>query len=101
MLQYRHSARSIQVESTCMSTTAQTSAPARTQRRARRIVARITLIAVVGLLVVYLLISALAANILTVPRRVFGPQTPAALSLAYQDVRFPSRSDKIGIAGWY
>jgi pimeloyl-ACP methyl ester carboxylesterase len=84
-----------------MSTAAKTSAPARAQRRARRTIARLALGLVAVLLAAYLIISALAANILTIPRRVFGPQTPAALDLAYQDVRFPSRGDNIDIAGWY
>jgi uncharacterized protein len=84
-----------------MSTAAQTSAPARAQRRARRVVARAALTIVVLLLAAYIIISALAANILTVPKRVFGGETPAAFGLTYQDVRLPARGDQIDIAGWY
>jgi dipeptidyl aminopeptidase/acylaminoacyl peptidase len=71
-------------------------------RRFRRIIARAVLAAVALLLAVYLGISALAAHILTTPRRSFDPsETPASFSLAYQDVRFPAREDGLMIAGWY
>lgn len=84
-----------------METTAQPQAAARARGRLRRVLARVALTAALLLLAAYLGISAIAANTLTVPRRVFGSETPAAHSVAYQDVRFPSADDGLSIAGWY
>ena len=84
-----------------MSTATRTAPATRARGRARRLIVRIAIGVVALLLAAYLLISALAANILTVPRRQAGQRTPAALGLAYDDVRFPSRADGIPIAGWY
>ncbi|MBK9710801.1 MAG: alpha/beta fold hydrolase [Kouleothrix sp.] len=84
-----------------MSTAAQTGAPTRTRSRASRLIARLAAILAVVLLAGYLIISGLAANVLTVPRRQVGSQTPAALSLTYSDVRFPAREDGVEISGWY
>ena len=84
-----------------MSTTTQATPAARARGRARRLILRIAIGLAALLLAAYLLISALAANMLTVPRRAPENRTPAALSLAYDDVRFPSREDNLEIAGWY
>jgi pimeloyl-ACP methyl ester carboxylesterase len=53
------------------------------------------------LLALYLVVSAIAANTLTVPRRQVGTTTPAAFNIAYDDVSFPSRQDGITISSWY
>lgn len=83
-----------------MSAAVQPTAPA-TRPRLRRLLARVTLGLVAALLALYLGISALAANILTVPRRQLGQQTPAAFSLAFRDVQFSSRGDAVPLAAWY
>ena len=84
-----------------MSTTTQTAPATRAAGRAQRLIMRIAIGVAVLLLAAYLLISTLAANALTVPRRQPENRTPAALGLAYDDVRFPSRADGIELAGWY
>lgn len=84
-----------------MSSAAPITVPMRADHRRRRVAARLALILLAGLLAVYLGISALAANLLTVPQRALSAQTPAAYGVAYQDVRFPARTDGISIAGWY
>jgi fermentation-respiration switch protein FrsA (DUF1100 family) len=53
------------------------------------------------LLVVYLGISwYIARSIMKVPRLPLG-DTPASVGLAYEDVSFPSRVDKLTLKGWY
>ncbi|HEX5692804.1 MAG TPA: alpha/beta fold hydrolase [Roseiflexaceae bacterium] len=74
---------------------------ARPRRRARRWLARITISLVVLLLVAYVGISALAANILTTPRRAWSEQTPASLGLEFRDTTFPARGGDVTIAGWF
>ena len=61
---------------------------------------------VVGLLVLlvvaYFGIGAVAANILTQPKRVFDPAlNPGIYGLEYEEVRFPARGDGLEIAAWY
>jgi uncharacterized protein len=54
------------------------------------------------LLLAYLGLGAIVANILTVPKRVLNPKTPqSALGLAFEEVRFPARGEAITLAGWY
>jgi pimeloyl-ACP methyl ester carboxylesterase len=82
-----------------METTAQSTT--RPRGRARRLIARLALGVAVLLLAAYLVISTIAVNILTVPRRQIGGPTPAAVSLAYDDVRFSSSQDGVELSGWY
>src|SRR5262245_27593042 len=87
--------------SCAMANTAQTAAVASPRGRARRLLARLALGLVVLTLALYIGISALAATILTVPRRVVSAATPASLGLAFQDVQFPAQVDAVPISGWY
>lgn len=62
----------------------------------------LAIIVAILLVVGYLGVGAVAADVLTTPKRDFSTAiTPANFNLAYQDVRFPARSDKVDIAGWY
>lgn len=70
-------------------------------RRARRILARVAVVAAALTLAVYLGISALAAATLTRPQRSFGATMPAAFGLAFDEVRFPARGGDVEIAGWF
>jgi pimeloyl-ACP methyl ester carboxylesterase len=70
-------------------------------RRGRRLLLRLALGLVALLLAFYLGISAVAANMLTIPNRQTGGITPAAFGLSYDDVRFPARQDGVVISGWY
>ena len=49
----------------------------------------------------YLVVSVLAASILSTPRRTLSNQTPAGEGLTYQDVSLASRDAGIQIAAWY
>lgn len=61
-----------------------------------------TLGALAGLaLALYLAVASVAALTLTTPRRTLGRETPAAVGLSYENVRFPARDDGLTIAGWY
>lgn len=85
-----------------MSTATQPAARTHTGSRKRRILPAIALAVVTLLLVAYLGISAFAVNALTTPRRVFAEaNTPASVSLSYEDVRFPARGGDVEISGWY
>lgn len=84
-----------------MSTIAQPDAPTSTRSRVRRILTSLAVAVVVLVLLIYLGISALAANILTTPQRTFGAETPAAFHLTFSDVRFPARGGDVSIAGWF
>lgn len=54
-----------------------------------------------ALLIIYLGISwYIAHSIMKVPRLPLG-DTPASVGLAYEDVSFPSRIDKLTLKGWY
>jgi pimeloyl-ACP methyl ester carboxylesterase len=58
-------------------------------------------IAIAAILVVYLAISFyIAHSVMKVPRLPLG-DNPAYIGLAYQDVAFPSRIDKLTLRGWY
>ncbi len=58
-------------------------------------------ITIASILVVYLAISAyIAHSLMKVPRLPLG-ETPASVGLAYEDVSFPSRIDKLTLKGWY
>jgi uncharacterized protein len=83
-----------------MSTAAQPATSTRPLSHARHALARFATGLLTILLIAYLGISALAANILTTPRRVFGDRTPAALNLAFSDVSFSARGGDVQIAGW-
>ena len=71
-------------------------------RGSGRILTRM-LIGLVALLVVaYLGVGALAANILSTPTRNFtAGDTPTTHGLSYQDVRFLARGGDVELAGWY
>ena len=81
--------------------TIQPTTSVRTRYGARRALVRFACGLAAILLIAYLGISALAATILTTPRRTLGGRTPAAFNLAYDDVRFPARADGVQIAGWF
>jgi pimeloyl-ACP methyl ester carboxylesterase len=69
---------------------------------ARRVLKWIAIVVPVLLVVAYLAVGAVAAETLTRPKRDFSVQeNPATFNLAYQDVRFPSRSGDAQIAGWF
>ncbi|MFC2026901.1 alpha/beta hydrolase [Chloroflexota bacterium] len=54
-----------------------------------------------ALLIAYLAISAyIAHSVMKVPRLPLG-DTPASVGLAYEDVSFPSRIDRLTLKGWY
>jgi alpha-beta hydrolase superfamily lysophospholipase len=54
-----------------------------------------------ALVAIYLGISAyIARRVMRVPRRSLG-DTPASVGLEYEDVSFPSRTDKLNLRGWY
>jgi len=54
-----------------------------------------------ALLIAYLAISAyIAHSVMKVPRLPLG-DTPASVGLAYDDVSFPSRTDRLTLKGWY
>jgi uncharacterized protein len=82
-----------------MATTAQPAAEPRA--RARQIGLSISL-GLAGLLVaLYLGISAYAASVVSLPQRDAETTTPAAVGLAFEDVRFAARGGDVQIAGWY
>ncbi len=83
-----------------MQTLAQSRSQART-RSARRWIAIAAAILVL-LVILYLAVGAVAANVLTMPKRQFNAaDNPGQFNLAYEEVRFPSRGSDIQIAGWY
>jgi pimeloyl-ACP methyl ester carboxylesterase len=84
-----------------METSAQPMVANRPGSRARRALLRLALGLGTLLLVAYLGISAVAANMLTIPNRQTGGSTPGALGLPYDDVWFPARQDGVAISGWY
>jgi pimeloyl-ACP methyl ester carboxylesterase len=84
-----------------METITQPATSTQPRSRTRRALARFAVGLAAVLLIAYLGISALAANILTTPRRVLGGRTPAALNLAFDDVSFPARGGDVRIAGWF
>lgn len=54
------------------------------------------------LVVIYLSVSTITAEMLTTPKRDFSTaKTPVTFNVAYQDVRFLSRSGDAQIAGWF
>ena len=70
----------------------------RTGRVVRWIVAGLLILLVIA----YFGIGAVAANILTQPKRVFDPElNPGVYGLEYEQVRFPARGDGLEIAAWY
>ncbi len=72
------------------------------KRSLTRRVAKIIAVGIFTTLVIpYIVISMVAANILTTPRRAFGTETPSAYNLSYTDVSFPARGGDVQIAGWY
>ena len=85
-----------------MSKTSAQSVQGKSSRRRGRVWRWIVVGLLVLLLVAYFGIGAVAANILTQPKRVFDPAlNPGAYSLEYEDVRFPARGDELEIAAWY
>jgi len=57
---------------------------------------------VVLLAIVFFGIGAVAANQLTLPKRVFDPSlNPGRYNLEYEEVRYPARIDRLQIAAWY
>jgi pimeloyl-ACP methyl ester carboxylesterase len=54
-----------------------------------------------GLLALSVLLSAIAADRLTVAKRSFTPDTPLTYGMRYEDVIFPAREDGLKIAAWY
>lgn len=69
--------------------------------RPRRLAASVGGALALLLLAAYLGISAYAASVVTWPQRDAEAATPAAVGLAFEDVRFPARGDGVQIAGWY
>lgn len=77
-------------------------APQRRPRSRRLWLRTAALSALILALVAYLGISAIAATVLTTPRRSFTPEaSPAALGLPFRDVQFAARGDGVPIAGWF
>jgi alpha/beta superfamily hydrolase len=75
---------------------------AKSPRRTRKVILWIVVGLLVLLVIAYLGIGAVAANILTQPKRVFDPAlNPGVYDLEYEDVRFPARGDGLEIAAWY
>ncbi len=57
---------------------------------------------VVLLVIVFLGVGALAANQVTLPKRVFDPAlNPGRYNLEYEEIRYPARIDGLQIAAWY
>lgn len=72
----------------------------KTSNFALRILKWLAIIVPVLLVVGYL--GAVAADVLTTPKRDFtAANNPGKFNLVYQDVRFPARTDKLEIAGWF
>jgi uncharacterized protein len=68
----------------------------------RKVFAWIGLGLVALLAIGFLGIGAVAANVLTLPKRVFDPLlNPGTYNLKYEEVRFPAREDGLQIAAWY
>lgn len=58
--------------------------------------------ALILLAIAYLGIGAVAANQLTLPKRVFNPAlNPAAYDLSYEELSIPARNDQLRISAWY
>ena len=71
-------------------------------RSNRKVFAWIGLGIVVLLAIVFLGIVALAANQVTLPKRVFDPDlNPRRYNLEYEEIRYPARIDGLQIAAWY
>lgn len=71
-------------------------------RVSRRMIARIGLGAAGLMAIVFLGVGAVAANLLTLPQRVFDSSlNPGRYGLEYEDIRFPARGDELRIAAWY
>lgn len=83
----------------------QTTVPTRAVRSVRfngRVFLWIGLGLVILLVVAFLVIGAVAASQLTLPKRVFDPAiNPGVYDLNYEELRFPARGDGLQIAAWY
>jgi alpha/beta superfamily hydrolase len=54
------------------------------------------------LILVYFGFGAFIASRLSLPKRVFDPSNnPGIFNLLYEEIRFPARTDGLGIAAWY
>ena len=85
-----------------MSKKSTASVQGRSTRRGRKALRWIVIGLLLLLIIAYLGIGAVAANILTQPKRAFDPAlNPGAYDLEYEDVRLPARGDGLEIAAWY
>jgi uncharacterized protein len=85
-----------------MDQTAIKAPPVRYLRVNRKVIVWFVSIVVIFLAVAYLGIGAVAANQLTLPKRVFDPaMNPGVFHLKYEDFKFPARNDGVEIAAWY
>lgn len=80
-----------------MATTTRTALTLRPRRVASSLVVGLAAL----LLALYLGVSAYAASVVSLPQRDAETTTPAAVGLAFEDVRFPARGGDVQIAGWY
>ena len=79
-----------------------TSSASKASKRRGRIILWVVGALLLLVLIAYFGIGAVAANILTQPKRVFDPSlNPGVYDLEYEDVRFPARGDGLEIAAWY
>jgi len=73
-----------------------------TRKRTRRVMIWIGISLVLTLLLGYVGISTIAANLLTLPKRIFKPElNPGKYNLEFEDLVFPARGDSVKIAAWY
>ena len=85
-----------------MSKKSTASVQGRSTRRGRKALRWIVIGLLLLLIIAYLGIGAVAANILTQPKRVFDPTlNPGTVGLEYEDVLLPARGDGLEIAAWY
>jgi uncharacterized protein len=71
-------------------------------RRNWTVLTRVVVAVLILLAIAYLAVGAVAASIVTVPKRQFATaNTPDRSVLALEDVRMTSRGDNIPIAAWY
>ncbi len=74
----------------------------RPKRLNRKVLAWIGLGVVILLAIGFLGVGAIAASILTTPKRTFDPSlNPGTYNLEYEEVRYPARGDGLSIAAWY
>ncbi len=85
-----------------MATATRTATSTRSHGKVSRAFKALAILVPILLVIGYFGVGAVAANVLTTPERHFtASRSPTQFNLAYQDVHFAARDDRVSIAGWY